>query len=524
MRTRTTATERSSRPFRRLAFLLLATLVAGCPEPETIEDPFDAGIRFVTPLNQDVFDEIERLELTFFYTGQEPKNFVIDPPFGSHPLDDLPRAEAGEVRLEVDGKVENAASADGWELAARGEASEFALPTDDGEDIVVYLALKGQIGLLPGGLQAPRHDARALLLPDGRVLVVGGLAGGAPVTTVETLLDDPSDLTDEDGVTGTVWGDLPRAGHSAFLVEDTGTGFDGQVIVMGGDTECGEFHCSPPSAQATDVVSFDPSSGEFETVAELSEGIVAAVDAVIDDDRIALIGGFPDEQYYQSRPIIFDPGDGSAITSNYQLSTREQHTVTMLGNPGATILITGGVGSTGSDTAVLTSTDLWVPGSSPGTTGDMNQERMRHTATLLHDGSVLVVGGAISDAQGFGQNHWDCPGDPLANAEIYTTGTGEFELLADTLGYPRQRHVAIRLSGDDDQVLICGGVEEAGGAPVSHCEIYDQDSGTFDVLDGPPLDPGGGAMNAVLLDDGHVLLFGGAADGVARGEVYVYTP
>jgi len=501
----------------------LLTLLSGCPDPEIIEDPFEAAIRFVTPVNQDVFGELDRLELTFFYTGQEPKNFVIDPPFGSHPLNDLPRAAAGDVRLEVAGLVESPGSVDGWELAARGEASGFALPTEEGNDIEVFLALKGQIGLLPGGLLAPRYDARAVLLPDGRVLVVGGLDEDGPVATVETLLDDPDDLTSGDGVQGTARGELPRVAHSAFLIEDTGSDFDGQVIVLGGDMECTAFYCSPPHAQATDVVAFDPVAETFETVDELSEGIVAAQSAVIDDDRVAVIGGFPNESVYQSRPLLFDPHEGTVVTSNYQVSTREQHAVTSLGEPGSAVLITGGVGNYLSQVQVLPTADLWEPGGSPGTTGSMNEARMRHTATLLRDGTVLVAGGAVSDATGF-QNDWDSPGDPLASAELFTPSADTFELLADTLNYARQRHVAVRLAGDDDRVLFCGGVDEAGGAAVPFCEVFDRDSGTFEVLDGPPLEPGGGAMNAVPLEDGRVLLFGGSSYGEAWGEVYVYTP
>jgi hypothetical protein len=56
--------------------------------------------------------------------------------------------------------------------------------------------------------------------------------------------------------------------------------------------------------------------------------------------------------------------------------------------------LTGGYLSDGRHWLVLSSTELYDPGSGKFTTsGSMGEPRMVHTATLLADGRVLIAGG-----------------------------------------------------------------------------------------------------------------------------------
>ncbi len=174
--------------------LLLSAVVLGLAGCEPPVEGFETELRFVTPPNQDVFAELERLEVTFYYSGEEPIGFVIDEPFpGAQDLDDLPRAEPGEVRLEVLGWVEDGAAADGWRLAAQGEATDFALPAED--PITVFLALKGQLAELPGELIHPRSDGVAVPIDDHRAMIVGGLSEDGPVGPWSCSSGTPSGST-----------------------------------------------------------------------------------------------------------------------------------------------------------------------------------------------------------------------------------------------------------------------------------------------------------------------------------------
>jgi hypothetical protein len=80
-----------------------------------------------------------------------------------------------------------------------------------------------------------------------------------------------------------------------------------------------------------------------------------------------------------------------------------------------------------------------VAAQSPGTftaTGNMLSTRTYHTATLLADGRVLIVGGITNTSTS------------LSSAELYDPGTGTFSRTGNMIT-PRQAHTATLL------VLLC---------------------------------------------------------------------
>jgi hypothetical protein len=115
--------------------------------------------------------------------------------------------------------------------------------------------------------------------------------------------------------------------------------------------------------------------------------------------------------------------------------------------------------------------------------------RTFHTATLLLDGRVLIVGGQSGSTQ-----------IPVFTTEIYDPATQVFT-TSGTMMAARSRHTATLLP--DGRVLIVGG-DAAGSA-----EIYDPSTGSFTAT-GSLLMPRQG-FNATLLKNGKVLITGGVS-------------
>jgi N-acetylneuraminic acid mutarotase len=80
----------------------------------------------------------------------------------------------------------------------------------------------------------------------------------------------------------------------------------------------------------------------------------------------------------------------------------------------------------------------------------LSELREAHTATLLPDGSVLVVGG-------------EGPDGPRSDCHTYDPGTDSWS-SADSVNRPRLGHVAVALA--DGRVLVIDGAWDGS------CELY----------------------------------------------------
>jgi Kelch motif/Galactose oxidase, central domain len=178
-------------------------------------------------------------------------------------------------------------------------------------------------------------------------------------------------------------------------------------------------------------------------------------------------------------------------TSTGPMSWPHTHgTATLL--PDGTVLVVGG--------DALYEAELFDPVTGTWTAvRGMHTRRSGHTATLLPDGTVLVAGG-YDDRRDL----------VLRSAEVYDPDTGTWTLAPD-MAVPRSRHSATLLL--DGTVLIAGG-DDANGAKTSSSELYVPEGGTW-TSTSSLITPGGG--RATLLPSGQVLMTGGALRDVGGG-------
>ena len=194
-------------------------------------------------------------------------------------------------------------------------------------------------------------------------------------------------------------------------------------------------------------------------------------------------------------------------TGNLNVATRSWHTATLLTN--GKVLVVGGEDDNG---ASPSGAELYDP--STGTwsvTGQLNAAHAYPTATLLPDGRVLIVGGVY--ANGY------LISDSPYNAELYDPAKGTWSASS---GAPfRFGHTATLLQ--TGKVLIVGGNGTWG---IFATALYDPATDTWSRT-GNINAPQRFGHQATLLQDGRVLIVGGLLGAdlvVADASVELYDP
>jgi N-acetylneuraminic acid mutarotase len=129
---------------------------------------------------------------------------------------------------------------------------------------------------------------------------------------------------------------------------------------------------------------------------------------------------------------------------------RWSHTASLL--PDGRVLVVGGIGDGDHG---LASAEIWTPGSRAWRrTGRLHEARWNHAAVVLHDGRVLVVGGwRNSSTQG---------AEGLDSAEVWDPTTQRWSMTGALPDAVAQLTVSLL---PDGRVLAAGGKGDAGNPP-----------------------------------------------------------
>jgi hypothetical protein len=203
------------------------------------------------------------------------------------------------------------------------------------------------------------------------------------------------------------------------------------------------------------------------------------------------------------QPITY----AGVFTRTATLTTaRSGHTATLL--PNGLVLIVGGQGS---DASALASAELYDPATGRlQPTGSLHEARTMHSATLLLNGKVLIAGGGktVEVPNPFGASlppALSCC-DPVVSAELYDPATGTFN-PAGTMHVSRFPGMTGTLLADG-RVLFAGGHD--GGSErsaIASAELYDPSNGTYTATGSMATARYG--HTATLLNDSEVLVAGG---------------
>ena len=224
------------------------------------------------------------------------------------------------------------------------------------------------------------------LLPDGRVLIVGGTDDLSQLDKVSVY--DP--VTNE--ITAVAPMGEGRSNHAAVLLDD------GRVLVAGGGKRELE-----DAFTSTEI--YNPAKDTWTFVGRLSEPRLFPVYSILSDGKVLVVGG----KGKLTGTDIFDPETGTWSTTCPMNIGRSDFAGSLL-NDGR-VLVSGGEGNLDSTEIYNPWTGEWSPGPS------MQLPRNRHRQTTIPDGRILITGGQGPDkiavlTEYFSPNSFETPTDP----------------------------------------------------------------------------------------------------------------
>ena len=273
----------------------------------------------------------------------------------------------------------------------------------------------------------PGLYASTVRMADGRILGIGVIEEVDRITGSRVVLEQGGDS----------WTQLPPNPLARGLPEMVALD-DGRVLVTGGISARGQ------SYEIGAVVEvYDPATGQWQQAPSMNETLEYQAVVLLGDGRVLATGGRALNFDASSRAEIYDPEANEwALTGSMHVP--QSFPVAVALSDGR-VLVTG-VSDLNSDAPEATS-EIYDPAAGTWSpTETMKNVRIFHTMTLLPDGRVLAVGG--DDPVGG-------PNSPHSTTEIFDPRTDSWSPGPD-LAEPRLDHSATLLP--DGRIFLVGGI------------------------------------------------------------------
>jgi uncharacterized protein YjdB len=314
-----------------------------------------------------------------------------------------------------------------------------------------------------GSMAFARRDLTMNVLPDGRVLVVGGAADSEifdPLTGVFSI--------------GPATVEGRSSGYSVTALPN------GSLLFLGGN-----------SSKRTSEI-YNPTSATFSAHTPTEVDRVYHAATVLSDGRVLFAGGQSEGPQTHALASIYDPSTGG-ITATDSLTDDRSNPGSILLPDGRVLIFGGNQTTTPGSGVLLTTAEYYDPATGQFSAGPAMSGSPQH-AIYLDNGTALA---------------WDNWFES-SETEIYDPSSGMF-----SSGPPlTQRHgsgTGTKLP--DGSVLITGGSVATGPIVTAGVDLYDPVSATFSSI--APMLSTRQQHAAELLQDGRVLViggFGGAAN------------
>lgn len=324
----------------------------------------------------------------------------------------------------------------------------------------------GSINVI-GGMNTPRAAHTATLLGNGKVLVAGGFAGDENSLASAEVFDPKTNTFLSAGNMS-----FPRSGHSATVLPD------GNVLIAGGYN--GNY------LDRAEI--FDARTGKFKPGGKMTLPRSGHITVLLAGGKVLLAGGVGAGWTFLADAELYDPASNTFTKTENMTTARESHTATLLKD--GNVLITGGHQGRRPAITIYASAEIYDPANGRfTTTANLTVKRHKHDATLLDDGTVLIVGGSDErDSRG-----------AYTTTEIYDPKTKTFAKIGE-MNLSRYKLQGTTVLLKNGKILIAGGATRA--------EIFNPATKTFNVAAGE-FETARLFATATLLRDGQVLIVGG---------------